>query len=310
MFSTNQHDENDWLVENLIFIDTPGFNGSMNCDIEKFRANIEVLEFFYKQSSLVLFLLSPNHLLSIGNSLYMLQLTIIDHDTREKLYKIVYNQLQLNSSTPQEEQSNMQPSSSGGGIVSTVGKTILDTLLMGCYSALESNFKSVLSNVYGGSSSKSKDTQDFYFGSSIYEKLYFVINKIVKNPNYSYFELGCSIGRNFRFLPLLTASRILSIACPNEIRKQMAFASYIRRRDVNLSGTSLGELSQLEKIIKALKDDKQVQLNYINHIQYIFEKIEQKHQSLGYYSQYMLSTAFERAKNICNLWYQVPQNGV
>ncbi|KAG2387788.1 hypothetical protein C9374_001382 [Naegleria lovaniensis] len=299
MFSTNQNDEDNWLVENLIFIDTPGFNGSMNCDIEKFRANIEVLEFFYKQSSLVLFLLSPNHLLSIGNSLYMLQLTIIDHETREKLYKIVYNQLQLTSSTPQDEQPNVQQSSSsGGGIVSAVGKTILDTLLMGCYSALESNFKTALSNIYGGSS-KSKGTQDFYFGSSIYEKLFFVINKI-----------GCSIGRNFRFLPLPTASRVISIACPNEIRKQVAFASYIRRRDVNLSGTSLGELSQLEKIIRALKDDKQVQLNYINHIQYIFEKIEQKHQSLGYYSQYMLGTAFERAKSICNLCYQPVQNGV
>ncbi|EFC44379.1 predicted protein [Naegleria gruberi] len=294
-----EDDGEKWLVENLIFIDTPGFNGSMNLDVEKFKANIEVLEFFYKNSSLVLFLLSPAHLLSIGNSLYMLQLTIIDQETREKLYKHVYSQLQITDNTLQNGNNVQQPTPSSGGLVSSISKTVLDTLLSGCYSALESNFKSITS-LYSGGPKKQKD---YYFGSSIYDKLYFVINKIdtVKNVNYCHFELGCSIGRNFKFLPLPTASRVLCIACPNEIRSQIASTSFIKRKDVNLANVNFGDLHQLEKIINTLRDEKQIQLTFINHIQYMFEKIQAKHQNMNYYNQYMLGTVYERAQNICNL---------
>ena len=281
----------------------------MNCDLEKFKANIEVLDFFYKKSSLVLFFLSPNHLLSIGNSLYMLQLTVIDQETREKLYSQVYKQLQLAS---MEENASKEPTSKPSGssdsIVTTIGKTLLSNMIGGCYSVLESNFKNLVSSASSLYSASSKKSQDFYFGSSIYDKLYFVINKIdtVKNTNYCYFELGCSIGRNFKFLPLPTSSRVLNIGCPNEIRNQVALNSNIPRRDVNIDHINLGDLQQLERIMDALRDEKQMQLTYINHIQHIFEKIQQKHQSLGYYNQYMYSKAFERAKIICDLCCEMP----
>ena len=138
--------------------------------MEKFRGNVEVLEFFYKQASLVLFLLSPNHLMSIGNSLYMLQLAIIDSNTREKLFTHVAQQIQLTCST--HTQSELQTTSPRGGLFSNIGRQLLDTLLMGCYSVLESNLTSMMYN------ENSKNFQDYNFGSSIYEKLFFVINKI------------------------------------------------------------------------------------------------------------------------------------
>ena len=75
----------------------------------------------------------------------------------------------------------------------------------------------------------------------------------------------------------------------------------MKRKDVNISNVNLGDLNQLEKIINTLRDEKQIQLTFINHIQYMFEKIQQKHQSMNYYSQYMFGTVYERAQNICNL---------
>jgi hypothetical protein len=70
------------LCTDMIIIDTPGFNDQCVTDMQKFRANVEVLEFFYKQSSLALFLASPTNLLSISDALKMVQLTMLDPDTR------------------------------------------------------------------------------------------------------------------------------------------------------------------------------------------------------------------------------------
>lgn len=56
-------------------------------DPQKFKANIDVLEFFFTQSSLVLFLVSTDHMMSIGCSLHMLQLTLLDQDTKKLMYE-------------------------------------------------------------------------------------------------------------------------------------------------------------------------------------------------------------------------------
>jgi hypothetical protein len=79
-------DLNEPVVKSLIIIDTPGFNDESITDPQKFKANIDVLEFFFSQSSLVLFLVSSDHMLSIGCSLHMLQLTLLDPDTKKLMY--------------------------------------------------------------------------------------------------------------------------------------------------------------------------------------------------------------------------------
>ncbi|KAL9644335.1 hypothetical protein ABK040_005795 [Willaertia magna] len=301
--------KNRFLVQDLIFIDTPGFNGSIHLDLDKFKATIELLEFFYKQSGLVLFLLSPAHLLSIGNALYMLQLTVLDNETRNKLYNQVHEQLlisQFESKNLNNKLNNngMNSNNGGGaGLVGTVSKVLLSTLLTGCYSILENNVKSIWSTATSLVKSNGDNNNNVtlskaqYFGTSIYDKLFFVINKIdtIKTPEYSYFELGCSIGRNFKYLPLPTASHVFMIGCPNEIRNQL------NDKTITIDKLNVGNLKQLEEILNTLRDDKQMQITYINHIQYIFEKIQQKHSNLSYYSQYMNSNALERAKDICNL---------
>jgi hypothetical protein len=76
------------LCTDMIIIDTPGFNDQCVTDMQKFRANVEVLEFFYKQSSLALFLASPTNLLSISDALKMVQLTMLDPDTRYVIINI------------------------------------------------------------------------------------------------------------------------------------------------------------------------------------------------------------------------------
>lgn len=82
----NQEKEKDRpIVKDLIIIDTPGFNDESVNDVDKFKANIDILEFFFSQSSLVLFLVSSDHMLSIGCSLHMLQLTLLDPETKKLL---------------------------------------------------------------------------------------------------------------------------------------------------------------------------------------------------------------------------------
>eukprot|EP01080_Neovahlkampfia_damariscottae_P003954 gene3954-7210_t len=184
-------ENNEPVVKSLIIIDTPGFNDESMTDPQKFKANIDVLEFFFTQSSLVLFLVSTDHMLSIGCSLHMLQLTLLDQDTKKLMYEQAIKEIN---------------GSKGPGFV--------ESLLTGAYSMMEERVKGLLPNGYSNESG----VKHHFFGASMYEKLYFVINKIdlCKKPNTAFFEFGCSIGRKFKYLPLPTSSHVLGIGIPQE----------------------------------------------------------------------------------------------
>jgi hypothetical protein len=83
--TTHTCDVNRHICKDMIFIDTPGFNGAMVKEIEKFKANIQILDFFYRQASLALVLLSPTNLLSVNDTMMMVQLTLLDEQTRNKI---------------------------------------------------------------------------------------------------------------------------------------------------------------------------------------------------------------------------------
>ena len=73
------------LVKDLIVIDSPGFNDESNADPSKFQANVDVLDFFYQQSDMVLFFVSSDHMMSIGIALQLLQLTLLDPESKKNL---------------------------------------------------------------------------------------------------------------------------------------------------------------------------------------------------------------------------------
>lgn len=268
----NQEKEKDRpIVKDLIIIDTPGFNDESVNDVDKFKANIDILEFFFSQSSLVLFLVSTDHMLSIGCSLHMLQLTLLDPDTKKSL-------IQQSKEVKSDSNSESFFSSLVSGACKFL-KLILDKMV-------ESKLQS-----FKGKESEEKIKQQF-FGASMYEKVYFVINKIdlCKNVNYSFYELGCSIGRKFQYLPLPMAHHIFGIGIPNE---QMVKKN--------------GQLEELEELINTLRDESQLQLRIINHIQYIYQKILEIHnQTNDSYFGYVKNTIWsdkhlERAKELVKL---------
>lgn len=115
---------------------------------------------------------------------------------------------------------------------------------------------------FKGKENEEKIKQQF-FGASMYEKVYFVINKIdlCKNVNYSFYELGCSIGRKFQYLPLPIADHVFGIGIPGE----------------QLIKKNIGQLEELELLINTLTEESQIQLRIINHIQYIYQKIVEVH---------------------------------
>jgi hypothetical protein len=64
----------------------------------------------------------------------------------------------------------------------------------------------------------------------------------------------------------------------------------------------LGQLEELEMIIGTLREESQIQTRIINHINYIYDKILEKHNnSVGYVSQYWMNQHLDRAKQICKL---------
>jgi len=291
-------------VCNLIMIDSPGFNDESVLDVEKFRANIDLLEFFYRQSSLVLFMASPTHILSMGNALHMLQLTVLDQNTRNRMFNQVHQQMAstINSS------SNTNKSS------------MLTSIISSCYSALETRVSSIISSAgnltedyFGGGSglaSSAQDTSSYkYFGASIYDKLYFVINKadICRNPHYVYYEFGTALGRRFKHLPIPPASHILLIGVPMEQRTHRIALWNVEQKiteDVTktmpIETIPVGQLMELEYILDMLKEDKHVQTNLINHIQYVFEKVQEVYNGMSYYRQFVTQKHFQQAKSICD----------
>jgi GTPase SAR1 family protein len=253
------------IVRDLIIIDTPGFNDETLSDISKFKSNIDVLEFFFSQSSLALFLVSTDHMMSIGCSLHMLQLTLLDPDTKKLII--------------QQSKDLWKSKDKGSGII--------ESLLTGAYDMMDVKIKGLMNKGYQTDSS----VKHQFFGAMIYEKVYFVINKIdlCKKPSTAFYEFGCSIGRKFKYLPLPVADHVLSIGVPFE-QKSMD------------SNVSLGQLEELEMIIGTLREESQIQTRIINHINYIYDKILEKHNnSVGYVSQYWMNQHLDRAKQICKL---------
>lgn len=151
----------------MIIIDTPGFNDESVNDTNKFKSYIDVLEFVFSQSSQVHFLVSTDHMLSIGCALHMLQLTLLDPDTKNKVIEIA------------QQMSSKNETSSG----------LIEMLLTSAYSMMEMKVKGLFTKGYQTDNS----IKHQFFGSSIFEKVYFVINKIdlCKHINYAFYEFGC-----------------------------------------------------------------------------------------------------------------------
>jgi hypothetical protein len=114
---------------------------------------------------------------------------------------------------------------------------------------------------------------------------------LCKKPNTAFFEFGCSIGRKFKYLPLPTSDHVLGIGIPQEQK--------IKYKDD--SKFSFGQLEELEELVHTLKEESQIQLRIINHIQYIYEKIEEVYKGSSYVNQYWMNKPLERAKKICSL---------
>ncbi len=317
---------NRFTVSNLIIVDSPGYNEGSVIDMEKFKANIELLEFFYKQSALVLFMASPTHLLSMGNALYMLQLTVLDQATRNKMFQQVHQQMVANAA--------IDHGAGGGG-----GSGLLGTVISSCYNSLENRVTNIWNSAcnltedyfggggsggggggaggVGGTGRMGSAVQDSasykYFGGSIYDKLYFVINKIdiCRNTNYVYYEFGTALGRRFKHLPIPPANHIMIIGIPMEQRMQRIshllhdknneqWMTQDIKKIVPIESLAVGQLRELEYLLETLKEDKHVQTSLINHIQYVFESIQEVYKNMSYYRQYRSQKYFQESKAICD----------
>lgn len=218
------------LCMDMIIIDTPGFNDQCVTDMDKFRANIEVLEFFYKQSSLALFLASPTNLLSISDALKMVQLTMLDSDTRN----VILDQMKPQE-MKQERKENISDESEG--LMKTIAisacklfffmnryfLSIVRALIpwgnvvdymWSSRKVLTKGVSNVLDAVMEQKGTEIEASKYKQIGSSVYEKMYFVVNKkgnqkcilfilcvcvidLCLNANSAYFEFGYAIGRSF-----------------------------------------------------------------------------------------------------------------
>jgi hypothetical protein len=73
------------LCRDIILLDTPGFNDELNLKKEKLEANVAVLEFFYNMADIVFCMTSVDHLLSIGNVLHVVEMSMISHENRKQV---------------------------------------------------------------------------------------------------------------------------------------------------------------------------------------------------------------------------------
>ena len=112
-----------------------------------------------------------------------------------------------------------------------------------------------------------------------------------KKPNTAFFEFGCSIGRKFKYLPLPTSNHVLGIGIPQE--QKFKYENDVKK-------LSFGQLEELEELVHTLKEESQIQLRIINHIQYIYEKIEEVYKGSSYVNQYWMNKSLDRAKKICS----------
>jgi GTP-binding protein EngB required for normal cell division len=176
------------LCHDIIVIDTPGFNDEINLKKEKLETNVAVLEYFYNRSDIVFCMTSVDHLLSIGNVLYIVEMAMIPVENRKKVIEHMSKGLSL--------------------------KDALDTVanIAGAASFFYAPLKPVVKGAqavsYLVTRQQANDRDDSfthksngtYVGPNQFTKLYFLINKIDNcsdNIEQSFFELGCAIGRNF-----------------------------------------------------------------------------------------------------------------
>ncbi len=159
----------------LIIIDTPGFNDEINLKKEKLEMNVNVLEYFYNCSDIVFCMTSTDHLLSLGNVLHVVEMSMISQENRKKVIEHM-----------------------------SQGYTIKDALdvtakVAGAASYFYTPLKPVVKGVTAVSyllrdkQNKDQGTPGKQFiGPNQFGKLFFIINKIDLSPErveHSFFEL-------------------------------------------------------------------------------------------------------------------------
>ncbi|KAL0482757.1 hypothetical protein AKO1_000332, partial [Acrasis kona] len=182
------------LCKDMILIDTPGFSDMCVRDMDKFKATVEILEFFYKQASMVLFLASPTSLLSISEALKIVQLTMLDPATRDAV---------LNEMYPNNVQKDQSDTPVAESVLRSVTSSVLSAMIpWGGFVDKASKF---VSNMIVDKAVESIDINKYgHTGSFSHEKMYFVINKkdlCTNGTESAYFEFGYAIGRSFSHLP-------------------------------------------------------------------------------------------------------------
>lgn len=204
------------IVRDVILIDTPGFNDESIGSLSSFKAYVRIFEFFYKQSHYCFFISDPSRLRSIGNALHILELTMADNEIKQKVFESVGKEISKFGSKGKEQVNvSEQSSSSGGGISLSLSNFIVDVAANALHRSLPFFKNKNTENV------EPEKLGDFsHIGPSMYEKVYFVINKAdkIRNLYYAYFEFGLSLGRFFQHFPLPHANRILAIGLPMEQR--------------------------------------------------------------------------------------------
>jgi GTPase SAR1 family protein len=306
------NDLSDPLCMDLIIIDTPGFNDQIITDMMKFRANVEVLEYFYKQSSLALFLASPTNLLSISDALKMVQLTMLDSDTRNTILNQMVPTIMQQEQQQQQQQDDLKEKEVEG-LMKTIAIGALKTLIpwgtlvdhvWSSRKIITNSVTKMVNNAFENKATEIQGAKYAQFSSSVYEKMYFVINKkdLCNNIQDAYFEFGYAVGRSFSHLPPLPSRNVLMIGCPHEQRKQRSNGRIVDQ-NIQLHELHIGDLYRLEAIINILRGEDHRQRCIQQHMNYIYEKMVEQHNKLSYMQRTLLyiSDPLTQAKKLLSM---------
>mmetsp|Transcript_10906 Transcript_10906/g.40664 ORF Transcript_10906/g.40664 Transcript_10906/m.40664 type:complete len:637 (-) Transcript_10906:85-1995(-) len=303
------------IARDVILIDTPGINDESVGSLNKFRAYIRVLEFFYKQAQYCFFVSDPSHLRSIGNALHMLELTIADADTKQKVFETVGKEIAQRNSSRGLDSSQRGASSTGAtapssGISFSLSNLIVDVAASALHRTVP--FLNNAGNTSTDLKPEENDSDFRYVGASLYEKLYFIINKAdkIRSLPSAFFEFGLSMGRNIQHFPLPHSNRVLAIALPMEQRFQMHRYGYSVDEQADLKkfeklfesmrwdGRTHGELvvaqlADLENILSGLRGEHTKKQCLLFYIDFVYRSIQNARQGDSNY----FSSTFRRLKH-------------
>ncbi|KAL0488763.1 Phox domain-containing protein [Acrasis kona] len=253
------------LCRDLIVLDTPGFNDEFKK--EKIETNIDFLGFFYNRSDVVFCMTSVDHLLSIGNVLLIVEMSMMSKEHRTKVIEHITKGYSFKDA--------LDMTLKVAGVASYF------------YTPIKPVVKGVQFLVNKSESNKESHSQHHdndpstFLGPSQFSKLYFLMNKIdccSDNIEHSYFELGCAIGRNFNRLPLPLSSQVFAIGCPMEQRRRVIQIK--QGQQVGLSQLKIGHLGQVEAKLQILREDKHEQVLHVKRIGEAWKAIQQAHDHL------------------------------